>query len=456
MAVKGFSRARWFLMSLAVAAVMAGAAFMVWYTLPPRVITMATGAEGGAYFEVGKRYRDLLARDGITLRLVPTSGALENLKLLRDPQSGVSVALLQGGITDERSSPEAEALGTVFYEPLWLFLRSELRGRGLDALRGKKVSVGPEGSGTRAVALELLKRSGMADAVGELLPLTTQVASEKLLAGEIDAAILLVAFDSPVIARLITDERVTVSSFPNADAYVALFPFLSKVIVPEGVADLARNRPSSDVALVAPKASLAVRKDLHSALKFLLLQTAVQVHSAPGIFNHAGQFPAAEMTDLPLAADALQFYKSGRPFLQNYLPFWAASLIGRLVIVAIPLLGVLYPLVRIAPALYGWAMRSKITRLYGELRLLEDEMERTGVNRNDLQLAAQLDRLEQQANHIKLPPGFVSQLYILRDHIALVRTRLEALGRATTHPRRLHPSDDDDENRTSKTMLAAR
>jgi hypothetical protein len=179
------------------------------------------------------------------------------------------------------------------------------------------------------------------------------------------------------------------------------------------------------VALVAPKASLVVRKDMHSALKYILLTTAVQIHSAPGIFNRAGQFPAAEGIDLPLSADALQFYKSGRPFLQNYLPFWAASLIGRLAILAIPLLGILFPLMRFLPALYGWAMRSKISRLYGELRFLEDEMEASGAQRDTPKLLARLDRLEQQANHVKLPLGFTNMLYMLRDHIALVRQRLQ-------------------------------
>jgi TRAP-type uncharacterized transport system substrate-binding protein len=230
MAIKGSPRTRWAILTIIMLAVVAGATFLVLRTMPPRVITMATGAEGGAYNEVGKRYRELLAREGIELRLVQTSGALENLALLRDRRSGVSVGLLQGGITSESAAPEVEALGTIFYEPLWLFQRSELRGSALEALRGKKISVGPEGSGTRAVALELLKRNGLDQQAGELLPLTTQQASDKLLAGEIDAALLLVSFDSPVVRRLIADDRIAVASFPNTDAYAALYPFLNWVI----------------------------------------------------------------------------------------------------------------------------------------------------------------------------------------------------------------------------------
>lgn len=424
-------RTRWPLIAIivTVAAILVAVIVMT-TTMPPRVVVMATGAEGGAYHEFGKQYREILAREGVELRLVTTGGALENLALLRDPRSGVSAAFMQGGITNEKAAPEIESLGTLFYEPLWLFVRSELKGAGLEGLRGRKVSVGPEGSGTRAVALEVLKGAGIDKQVGELLGLPTLAAAEKLLSGEIDAALLLVSFDSPVVKRLLADERVEVGSFPHADAYVALYPFLSKVVLPAGIGDLARNRPPSDVTLFAPKASLAVRKDLHSAIEYLLFNAAMQAHSGPGIFKRAGEFPAPEAIDLPMSPEVLQFYKSGRPFLQNYLPFWAASLVGKLLILLIPLLGVLLPLSRFLPALYGWAKRQRIQRLYGELRFLEAEIDAGGARRHSSEVAGRLERLEQQANRLRVPITLASMLYLLRNHIAQVRERLKAYEKA--------------------------
>ena len=157
------------------------------------------------------------------------------------------------------------------------------------------------------------------------------------------------------------------------------------------------------MTLFAPKASLVVRNDVHSAIQFLLLNAAVQIHSGPGIFQRAGQFPAAEAIDAPLSSEAIQFYKSGRPFLQNYLPFWAASLVARLLVVLIPILGIMYPLLRFLPAMYGWMMRRKISRLYGELRFLEAELPaRTGAQ-DRRTMAARLDHLEQQANRLRIP-----------------------------------------------------
>jgi TRAP-type uncharacterized transport system substrate-binding protein len=338
-----------------------GAGVFIVETLPPHTIVMATGAEGGANHELGIRYREILAHAGVKLQLLPTTGSLENLALLRDPQSGVSVGFIQGGTTTKKESPNLESLGTVFYEPLWLFYRSEIGG-GIQALRGRRLSIGPEGSGGRALALELVKRTKIDSIVGELLAFTPQVASEKLIADDIDAAFIVTAWDSPVVQRLITAKGIEVASWPRADAYLALYPFLNKLLLPTGVADLSMNRPPADVVLLAPKASLAVRADLHPAIQYLLLNAAVQVHSQPGIFQKAGQFSAAESIDLPLSEEAQGFYKSGRPFLQAHLPYWIAALVERVLFVLVPLAALLYPMFKFLPQMYDWFLRSKIMR----------------------------------------------------------------------------------------------
>jgi hypothetical protein len=226
------------------------------------------------------------------------------------------------------------------------------------------------------------------------------------------------------VRQLITDERIKLGNFARADAYVALYPFLSKVTVPRGVADLAKDLPPTNVTLFAPKASLVVRKDLHPAIQDLLLSAAVKIHSGVGIFQQAGRFPAAEGTDVPLSEEAVQFYKSGLPLLQNNFPFWMASLIGRLLVLLVPIVAVLYPIMRFLPALYGWLMRGRIARLYGELRLLEDEIE-AGTAGAGTNLTERLDRLEKQANQLRMPIAYESMMYLLRNHIAVVRDRLK-------------------------------
>jgi len=425
MAARDFLRHNWPAITISVtAAAIACAAIVMLRNMPPHLIVMATGPEGGAYYELGERYRAALAREGVEVRLVPTAGSVQNLALLRDPRSGVSVALMQGGIVKAGDSSELESLGTVFYEPLWWFYRREIQAVGVPGLQGQKISIGPEGSGTRVLCLELLKLAGVGQQlkVDELLALAPRAAAEKLSSGEIGVAFMMASWGSPVVQQLLTDERIKLSGYVRADALVAYYPFLSKVVIPRGGIDFAKDVPPTDVALIAAKASLVVRKDLHSAIDYLLLNAAVQIHSGPNIFQHANEFPAAEAVDIPLSNEALQFYKSGQPFLHDNFPFWMAALIGKLILLLIPILGVLYPMMRFLPRLYDWMMRSKVLRMYGELRLLEDEITDVhGTGRNTPEMIARLDRLEKQANHLRMPVAYASRLYDLRNHIDLVR-----------------------------------
>lgn len=384
---------------------------------------MATGPDGGGYHEIGEQYQALLARSGVELKLVATAGSVENLSLLRDPRSGVNIALVQSGSVGKATSG-LDSLGTLFYEPLWIFHRGALEGETLAALRGRKVSIGAIGSGSHALLLQLFKRNDLDQEVGELLAFAPHEAADKLLAGEIDVAAMVSSWDAPVVQELIADERVKLFNLPRADAYIALYPFLSKAMVPRGVGDLAKDLPPADTTLFATKASLVVRKELHPAIQYLLLSTAAQIHSGASMFHRAGRFPAAEGIDLPLSSEAVHFYKSGQPFLQHNLPFWVASLVGRLLVLVIPIVAVLYPIMRFVPALYGWAMRRKIARLYGELRFLEDEITGSGRQADAAQMMARLDHLEKQANQLRMPIAYESMMFLLRNHIGVVRNRL--------------------------------
>jgi TRAP-type uncharacterized transport system substrate-binding protein len=409
------------LLIAATVVILLGAGVFVWKSLPPRTLVMATGAEGGANYELGIRYGEALARDGVKLVLQPTTGSLDNLRRLRDSRSRVSVGFIQGGTTTKQESPELESLGTIFYEPLWLFRRA-----GEQGLQGKRISIGPEGSGGRELALQILSRTKLDRVVGQLSGFAPKVAAEKLIAGEIDAAFIVTGWESPVVQSLLNAKDIEAGSYLYADALIAIYPFLHKLVLPAGVIDLSTIRPPSDVVLLAPKASLAVRADLHPALQYLLLAAAVQIHSQPGIFQKAGQFPAAEPIDLPLSGEAQRFYKSGRPFLQGYLPFWIATLVEKILVVLIPLAALLYPAFRFLPQTYDWMMQRKIMRLYDEIRSIETDMEAQGREFDANALNAKLDQIDQRANHLRLPTVYASNLYTLRSHIDLVRTRLAA------------------------------
>jgi TRAP-type uncharacterized transport system substrate-binding protein len=407
-------------------AIFFGAGVFIVATLPPRELVMATGAEGSANYELGIRYREILAKEGVKLQLQPTAGGLENLKYLRDPQSRVSVGFIQGGTVTSKEAPELESLGTVFYEPLWLFRRGEI-GEGVQALRGRRLSIGPEGSGGRALAMQIIQRTKIDSIIGELSGFAPQAAAEKLMAGDIDAAFIVTAWESPVVQALLNAKGIEVSSAQRADAFVAIYPFLHKLVLPAGVIDLLTNRPPSDVVLLAPKASLVVRADLHSALQYVLLNAAVQIHSQPGIFQKAGEFPAAESIGIPLSQEAQRFYKTGRPFLQGYLPFWGATLVEKVFVVLVPLAALLFPMFKFLPQTYDWMMQLRIRRLYDEIRSIESQMNAEGAEVDASALNAKLDLIDKHANQMQLPNVYASGVYTLRSHIDLVRTRLAAM-----------------------------
>jgi TRAP-type uncharacterized transport system substrate-binding protein len=408
------------LVLVVLAALITWLAFAVVRSLPQRNVVMAMYPEGSLNAELVKRYREVLARQGIDLKLAPSAGAVESLARLRDPKSGTSIALVPGGVTTAQESPQLVSLGTLYYQPLWIFSRDHLLRRH-GHVRGLRVSIGPEGSSSRALALKLLGPAGIIDQKSAtLFPFTPSESVQKLTSGEIDVAVFLEGWQSPAVQQLLKTEGVTLESIPRADAFVALYPYLNKLVLPAGVVDMAKPLPPTDVLLIAPKSSLVVRSDLNAAIQYLLLQAAVEIHSAPGMFHTAGYFPVPESIDLPLSPYAIEFYKTGPPFLQRHLPFWLAVLLEQPLVWLIPLVVILFPLFRVAPAVYDWVEKSRVYRLYSELKRLEDEMALAAPGRTQY-FIEQLDQLEDRASRLSVPVAFKPLLYELRLHIDMVR-----------------------------------
>lgn len=400
--------------------------FAILRPTPPRSVTMATGPEGSAYAALGERYREALAKSRIELVLRPTAGALENVALLDEPSSGVDIAFISAGTTSAEASPGIRSLGTVFIEAFWVFYRVSAYDGNLESLRGSDWSAGTQGSRERASTLRLLELLGLGrDFPARLLEYSPAEAERALLDGDIDVATIVSTPESPIVRRLLASPEIGLMSFERADAYVSLYPFLSKLIIPRGVGSLALDLPPVDVTLLGAEVSLGVRESLHPAIQSLLLDAAAQIHSGPGMLYRPGRYPAPDAVDVPISDSAVQYYKSGRPFLQRYLPFWLAVFVAQLLVASIPIIGVLYPALRLMPAAYGWAMRRRVFRLYGELKYLETQIDEAGSGGASVEsLTAQLDDLEKHISRLRLPSTFASLVYTLRMHVSLVRSRL--------------------------------
>jgi len=331
---------------------------------PPRTITMATGSPAGAYFASGKSYREILAQNGIHLELINTSGSVENLRLLQASSGGADLAFVQGGLKELAKADNLVALGSLFFEPMWIFHRLAVPIKQISDFHRLRIATGPEGSGSRALALQLLALNGVDETNANLLPYSSKEAAEMLLAGDIDVAIFVSSHRSEYILQLFNSNSVGLVGIDRAEAYAMRYPFLHVLKLPEGVINFQRNIPPRDFLLVAPAAQLVARSDVHPALINLLLQAAEKVHFKGGGFEKAGEFPTPKYIDYDLSEEAARYYKSGPPFLQRYLPFWIANFFTRVIVILLPLVAILFPLFRLMPNLYRWRMRSKIYRWY--------------------------------------------------------------------------------------------
>jgi TRAP-type uncharacterized transport system substrate-binding protein len=413
------------LIVVALVAALLWAVLTIGNPFPPRTLVMATGPAGSAFDEFGARYRAILKRSGVDVQLIQTAGGVDNLARLRDPSSGVTVALVENGLTDPKESPGLVSLGTVSLEPLWIFSRRQANITGVQSLKGKRISIEPVGSGARVMAAKFLALNDIDETNAELLGLSPEQSAEALRNGNIETAMILTSWESPLLRQLLVDDAVVLNHQPRADAYVALFPNLIKVVLPMGVADLAKNIPPNDVTMLAVETSLVVHRDIHAGLQYLLLQAAEEIHGGPGVFHAAGRFPAAEAFDLPLSDQARAFYKSDRPFVYRYLPFWMAALAERLLIVLIPLFTIVFPLVQLLPRLYAYLIQNRIFGLYGQLKFLETRLSALGPDDSVDDVALELARLSKQAENLHVPLGYAQRLYTVRSHIALTQQEIE-------------------------------
>lgn len=397
---------------------------LVWLFDPPqRRIRLAAGPVSSVEYHFARRYSDILGREGVELEVVATRGVHENLSLLQDPKSGIDVALVEGGTTSAAQSPRLVSLGTLYYRPVWVFYRGKLPGPGEPWSPTLRIALGPEGNDTSSLSRKLLLESGAGVDTANFRYLERPDAVDSLIAGAVDAAVMVAPWESPHVQRLLRADSIQLLPFGRAAARVALHPSLTKLVLPEGVVDLARNVPSADVPLVATRTSMAARRDLHPALQYLLLDALAEVHGAAGMFERAGEFPAAEAGDLPLSKAAASHHKSGTPFLQRHLPFWVAAIITQMVLLLIPILGILYPVLQGAPTLYQALMQHRVSRVYGHLKLLEIDLAEGRVTDKEAALR-ELDAIDMRARRLQTSATYVSMTYTLRAHIQLVRDRL--------------------------------
>lgn len=388
-------------------------------------IIVTAGAPGGIYYNYAERYAQILKREGITLDIRPSTGSVENFQRLRDDNSEFEVGFIQSGTGTAEQAPGIQTIAAISYEPIWVFYRGNASYDRLSQLRGKRISLGLPGSGLRIVANDLLTENNINTNNSTLLELNANDAYQQLRDGSIDAAFFIGRADSKVIHTLL-ESSMRLMSFSQADALVQKFPSLSKIVYPRGATSLVNDQPPQDITLLAATAMLVSKESLHPALAYLLLDAANIIHNAPDFFTPRNYFPNQNIEDFTIADETRRYFKSGKPFLQRYLPFWLANFIERRFTILLPFIAVLFGMAQAVPRLYDASMKKRLVVWYKEIHLLEEEIWNThDASQAKLdQWHAEIEEIDANANQIDIPQRYYGDVYALKQAIRVVRDRI--------------------------------
>lgn len=412
--------------AILIISVVAVGLYLFFSLAPPNTIILTSGQKGSMYERIAGKYAKILNRDGVTLKIILSEGSVDNIKRLADPSSKVDIGFVQGGVHKGVTTDKLVSLGSIAYEPLFIFYRSGSRIDLLSHLKGRRVAVGEEGSGTNMLSLTLLAANGIKPGgPTKLLEMDSDAAANAILNGTVDAVFLMGdSVSTSMIRQLLRTHGIRLFSFAQADAYTRRIVYLNKISLPRGSIDFGQDIPDHDVLLLAPTVELIAREDLHPALSDLVLEAAREIHSGPGLLRGKGEFPAPIEQEIRISDDAYRFYKSGKSFLYRYLPFWLASLVNRIVVVLIPMFVLLLPGLRLIPAVYRWRFKSRLIKWYRVLMEIEKDILSQTESGRRKELLERLDDIEGAVSKMKVPGSFADQFYGLRGHIIIVRTRL--------------------------------
>jgi len=385
---------------------------------PPDSLTIASGGPDGAYYGYAQKFRAILAREGAELDIKVTSGSVQNLAMLRAGE--VDAAFLQSGIANPMPDDALISLGSLYFEPLWVFHRAGVRIDLLSNLKGKTVAIGGVGSGTRRFVEPLLARNGIDRTNTKIVDRGGKPAADALRRGEVDAAFYIASAESPVIRALVQDPAFELLDFKRAEAYTRHYLYMSKVTLPRGMVSFTEDVPRKDKTLVAAAATMVVHENLHPALRTLLLRASSEIFESGGFFENPGQFPSAKYVDFPLSDKARRYIVDGPSLLDRYLPYWVADMIVRLSILLLPLITLMIPLMRIVPPLYKWRMRSRIVRWYKDMVKVEEQVRNAETAEEREAAFARLEEVDEEVSQVKVPVGYRDMHYTLRFHIDLM------------------------------------
>jgi uncharacterized protein len=401
-----FVRYQWYVILLVVLAI--GVLVHYLKPFPPSTIRMATGQPNSTLEVLGKKYQERFAKTGVTIELLPSRGAADSLALLKSGHA--DVALSQGGLEIAKESGLV-SLGSMGYQPLWLFHTGpDFTGDDLfEYLRGKRVYVGVEGSGTRIMVDALLKETDYLDrpVFQPESGISARESVDALLSGRLDAVFLIAGYESGNAQALFKNPAVSMVSFPIAEALARRINYIDTVSIPRGAIAISPVRPKSDIQMIATTTTLLARADLHHAIQNLLLTASKDIYNTERFFfDRPGGFPAFTDKSAPRSEVAEKYYqRGGAPFFSDYVPYWLASFIDLAWFSLLTAFAVIYPLFRMVPAYRKYIFGIFASRLYSEIFVIEQALYRAQSAEELTALRPKINAMSHKVQTVWAPKG---------------------------------------------------
>ncbi len=390
---------------------------------PPKHVLMGTGPKGSSHEKLGQQYAKFFAKYGITLELIPTTGAVENFHRLQDRNDPMMAAFSISGAVNTDDLQGVETLGSIDYHPAWFFYKSAVELPAMNRfteMAKRKISIGNEGSGTNLVAHRIIEMNEISPSELNLTEIPSHLAIEDLQQGKIDGLFIVDSFESPNVKKLLAMPGLQVGNFARAEAYADLDRSFEALKVPRGGLSLKRDWPSSDLQMIAVTTEILVDDRLHPAIQMLFLQAAKAINGPESFFSQEREFPSFKSTTLPRSHEAEIFYQKGPPSLLNYLPFWLAEFFDRMFLLLLPFAALAYPLIRSMPNYYRNRIRAQINQIYGSIKFFEQQLSSSYDVSKKEEYLRRVDDFEREALSMTVPALLASDYYTLRSTIAFV------------------------------------
>lgn len=425
---------QWLLIRFPVMALGLVAVICLWvlvYPMPPTRLRITTADSDGAYYQDAQRYAAQFAAYGVTLDIEPSAGSQQNQDRLRQATDPADLAFMQGGFAylgtalEQRDRSRIETLANVAIEAVWIFARNR-EINSLTQLQGLRVAIGPEGSGSRKVALKLLEQARIDTKDLLLSGLTGTEAVQAMQQNQVDVVVMVAAAQSSAIQDMLRVPGIQLANLRKSAAITERNPYLESRLLAQGA--LGTRLPSRDTTLLTTSTSLVAREDLHPALKRLAIAVAMDVHTGGGLFHRAGDFPSLRRIDFPTAPRARDTLAHGLPLLERTLPFWWAQLAERMILIVLPTLLLALWLMRQIPGYLRWAVESRLNRWYGELKFIENDLSQEAPSGLDLaHFMQRLNGIDKSLLVFSCPTDLLARCFTLHQHIEFVRQRLYRL-----------------------------